>query len=73
MTDIPDDVLREVEVALDKMAAAWFVAMQNNKLRHMTIGEIAALAKHHLDITALSRAEPALAALRKAMEDGKDG
>lgn len=62
------DVLRRVETLIDKMAAAWFVAAQNNKGEHMTLGEIGALAKHHLDVTALRCSESTLADLRAMME-----
>lgn len=62
---ISEETLDEVETILDRLAAAWFVAMQCNKVGGLTLGEMGAIAKHHLPTFALQRSDAAIARLRK--------
>lgn len=71
MTSPLKDLLDEVEWVLSKMTISWRLAVNSSANRNLTLGEIGALAKYHLEIAALKSAGDTLARLRKWREENE--
>ena len=64
MTDISDETLDEVEQALTPFSVAWAIALSSAAPNKATMGEIGAIAAHHVPASDFRSASNALARLR---------